>query len=74
VPVIYRFDGYVIRMYFEDHNPPHVHVVGPDFEALVAIEDGTVVAGVLPAKCRGETLHWIAANRALLAEKWEEMH
>jgi hypothetical protein len=74
MPVIYRFSGYVIRMYFEDHNPPHVHVVGPDFEALVAIEDGAVIAGDLPAKCRSEALDWIAANRALLAEKWEEMH
>jgi hypothetical protein len=74
MPVIYRFGGYVIRMYFEDLNPPHVHVVGPDFEALVVIEDGAVIAGALPAKCRGEALGWIAANRALLAEKWEEMH
>lgn len=74
MPVIHRFDSYVIRMYFEDHNPPHVHVVGPDFEALVSIEDGILIAGDMPAKCRREALDWIAVNRVLLAKKWEDMH
>jgi hypothetical protein len=74
MPVIQRFDGYVIRMYFEDHNPPHVHVVGPDFEALVAIEDAAVLVGDIPAKVRKEALGWVAANEASLAQKWEEMH
>ncbi len=74
MPVIQRFDGYVIRMYFEDHNPPHVHVVGSDFEALVAIEDAALLVGDIPARFRREALDWIAANSALLTQKWEEMH
>lgn len=32
MPVLFDAGSYVIAMYFEDHNPPHVHVVGPDFE------------------------------------------
>jgi hypothetical protein len=74
MPVIQRFDGYVIRMYFEDHNPPHVHVVGPDFEALVAIKDVAVLVGDISARFRREALDWIAANSASLAQKWEEIH
>ena len=74
MPVMHRFDGYVICMYFEDHNPPHVHVVGPDFEALVTIEDAILFAGDLPTRCRREALEWIAANRMLLTDKWEKFH
>jgi hypothetical protein len=74
MPVIRRFGGYVIRMYFEDYTPPHVHVVGPDFDALVSIEDAVVFLGGIPPKHSREALDWIAANRASLIEKWKEMH
>ena len=74
MPVIQRFNGYVIRMYFEDHNPPHVHVVGPDFEALVAIEDQVILAGEIPNQHRREALDWIAANTDMLMTEWERMH
>jgi len=73
MPVLQRFDGFVIRMYFEDHNPPHVHVVGPDFEAHVSIGDLAILAGEIPPKFSREALNWIAANKSSLLAKWEEM-
>jgi len=36
MPTIKDFGGYKITLYAEDHNPPHVHVIGPDFQAKVA--------------------------------------
>lgn len=74
MPVIQRFNGYVIRMYFEDHNPPHVHVVGPGFEALVAVEDQALFEGEIPAPYRREALDWIAANTEMLMAEWKRMH
>jgi len=73
MPVLQRFAGFVIRMYFADHNPPHVHVVGPDFEALVSVADLAVIAGELPARFSREALDWIVENRAFLLLKWEEL-
>ena len=61
-------------MYFEDHNPPHVHVVARDFEALVTIREGSVIAGALPDRHRVTALGWIRANRKMLLEKWDEYH
>ena len=58
----------------EDHNPPHVHVVGPDFEMLVAIRDGSVLTGAAPARVRRTALRWIAGNRTALLEKWDMFH
>ena len=42
MPTLHETGAYVIAMYFEDHNPPHVHVVGPDFEGLIALDDMSV--------------------------------
>ncbi|MBS0473338.1 MAG: DUF4160 domain-containing protein [Proteobacteria bacterium] len=74
MPTLARFAGFEIAMYFEDHNPPHVHVVGPDFEMLVAIRNDAVLAGEAPARVRRMALRWIAANRDELLTRWEDYH
>jgi Domain of unknown function (DUF4160) len=56
------------RIYAEDHNPPHVHVIGPDFQAKVRIADAEVFAGAIPPRHRREALSWISANRDRLME------
>jgi len=74
MPPLFRTGGYVIAMYFEDHNPPHVHVAGPDFEGLVRISDLTVFRGSIPSRFSREALKWIEENRGLLFSKWNEWH
>ena len=74
MPVLHNACGYVIAMYFADHNPPHVHVVGPDFEGLVAIGDLVVFRGYIPSKFFREALSWIDENRETLLSKWNEWH
>jgi hypothetical protein len=73
VPTIEDFGAYKVTMYAEDHNPPHVHVVGPDFQAKVRISDAEVFAGAIPPRHRREALSWIAANRVNLMERWDEL-
>ncbi|MHB8659658.1 MAG: DUF4160 domain-containing protein [Solirubrobacteraceae bacterium] len=48
MPTISRFYGIVIRMYFADHAPPHIHAVYGGEEAVVAIADGVVLHGAIP--------------------------
>jgi hypothetical protein len=50
MPEISRFHGIVIRMYFNDHNPPHFHVEYNEFEASVAIDTLGMMEDSLPAK------------------------
>ncbi len=33
---IKRFGGFKLVMFFQDENPPHVHIKGPDFERRLA--------------------------------------
>src|SRR5208337_2085927 len=40
-----------IRMYADDHHPPHFHIVAHDFQVLVRIADFAVIAGdALPSQ------------------------
>ena len=72
MPVLKRFSNFVIRMYFRDENPPHVHVVGADFEARVTIRGATIIGGKLPARVSREALAWISANSIFLLEEWKD--
>ena len=74
MPTLFNGGSDVIAMYFEDHNPPHVHVVGKDFEALVRISDLTIFRGSLPKKVTREALQWIEEIREILDAKWIEWH
>ncbi len=54
MPEISRFFGIVIKMFFDDHNPPHFHAEYGDSEALIDIRSLSVFAGRLPPRvCRG---------------------
>lgn len=44
MPEISRFFGIVIKMFFEDHNPPYFHAEYGDGEALIAIRNLSVFA------------------------------
>jgi hypothetical protein len=60
MPTLARFANFEIDMYFEDHNPPHAHVVGRNFEMLIAIRDGAILLGDAPARVRRTAQRWIA--------------
>ena len=53
MPEISRFYGIVIKMYFDDHLPPHFHAEYGGDEVLVNINTLTAVAGKLPARAFG---------------------
>lgn len=52
MPVLSRFYGIVIRMYFQqsEHNPPYFHASYGDYVAAIGINDGVVLEGELPKK------------------------
>jgi hypothetical protein len=72
MPKIEDFGEYVIRIYPGDHNPPHVHVIGPDFAAMVAIGNAEVIQGQLPTKVETKVLAWCQKNQARLTSEWEK--
>ena len=73
MPTVKRFGSVKIKIYGGDHNPPHVHIIGTDFAALVAIADGEILSGTLAARNRTTILRWIANNRGALIEIWNRL-
>lgn len=71
MPTISWFYGISIRMYVRDHPPPHFHAVYGEFEACIAIADGTVVDGRLPTRARRLVVEWASLHRAELTRNWE---
>ena len=74
MPTLQRFGSVSARMYADDHRPPHFHIVGPDFQALVRISDLTVIAGEARPAQIAEVIAWAEANREYLARKWAELN
>ena len=52
MPEICRFYGIVIRMFFDDHNPPHFHAIYGEHEVVIGIQSLAVLRGRLPARAR----------------------
>jgi len=52
MPVLSKFYGIIIRMYFqqEEHNPPHIHALYGDDIAAVSIHSANILEGHLPPK------------------------
>ena len=47
MPVLSRFYGIIIRMYFlpKEHNPPHVHVIYQDETFSISIKELAIIDG-----------------------------
>lgn len=50
MPTISLFYGIVIRMYFNDHAPPHFHARYGEDEATIEIDTFSVLAAALPSR------------------------
>jgi hypothetical protein len=69
MPTIAYFLGISVDMYYRDHAPPHVHVLYPGYEALLAIEDARVLRGKLPPTAMLVVRRWMI--RAALLTNWQ---
>ena len=71
MPIISYFFGIYIRMYNDDHDPPHFHVDYQGQHAQFAIETGELLAGKLPSKAVKLVREWAKDHQEELRENWE---
>ena len=73
MPVLARFYGITIRMYFQqsEHNPPHIHAIYGEDIAVIEIQTGSVLEGFLPPKALSMVREWIQENRNELYVIWK---
>jgi hypothetical protein len=70
MPEICRFYGIIIQMFFNDHNPPHFHVVYGDFRAVININD-EIVEGFMPKRALKLVFEWMDLHKPELLENWK---
>lgn len=71
MPTVSRFYGIVIRMYFDDHPPPHLHAVYAGQTAVIAIETGAVLRGEIPDRALRLVREWTNEHHDALTDDWE---
>jgi len=71
MPEISRFYGIVIKMFFDDHNPPHLHALYGEYEVLININSFAVFAGNLPPRALGLVIEWATQHQDELLINWE---
>jgi hypothetical protein len=71
MPEICRFYGIIIRMYFDDHAPPHFHASYGNYQAVFGIENLGVLGGTFPPRAHGLVVEWATQHQDELRMAWD---
>jgi hypothetical protein len=71
MPVISRFHGITVMMYFADHPPPHFHAKYGGEHARFSL-DGTLIDGHMPPGPLRRVEEWAGLHRAALERCWDQ--
>jgi len=75
VPTITTIDGVKITMYPDDQAPPHFHVLTPDGEAQIRIDNLAVIRGRLRRSDLAKVIEWASGkNRVALMNEWNRLN
>jgi len=73
MPTISVFFGIVIRMYFDDHNPPRIHAEYRDDKAVFDFR-GNILAGDISSRTAVRLIReWIDLHQFELVQTWNNM-
>ena len=70
MPELSRFYGLIVKMFFKDHAPPHVHIVYGEYVAIYDIKTQEMTEGDLPARGQALVKEWLALHTVELLEIW----
>lgn len=70
MPIISKFFGIIIRMFYDEHNPPHLHTEYKGNKALFDFR-GNIIIGDLKSKTATRLVReWIDIHINALVEDW----
>jgi hypothetical protein len=71
MPVIARFYGILIKIYFREHGVPHFHALYGEYNGVYEIESLEILEGDLPNRAHKMVQEWAALYGDDLLEMWE---
>ena len=69
MPTVSMFYGILIRMYYDDHNPPHFHAFYNEYEAMFDF-NGNLLDGKFPNKELKLVEAWSIIHKKELEANW----
>jgi hypothetical protein len=72
MPEITRFYGIIVKMFFNDHSPPHFHAVYGKYNGLYNLKTLELEEGDLPNRAKQLVLEWANDYQEELLKMWEE--
>jgi hypothetical protein len=71
MPIISRFFGIIIRMFFNEHAPPHFHAEYGEHRVVIDIRSLEVMEGRFPRRALELVLDWAELHQDELMEDWD---
>lgn len=72
---VHKAHGCRYAVFINDHDPPHVHVFGQGVEAKLSLDPVALLwSAGFKKSALTRILSEVQARRALLMEKWSEIH
>lgn len=70
MPVIARFYGIIIKMYFKEHGVPHFHAIYGEYNSVINVDTLETIEGDLPNRARKLVLEWAEKYQKELKKMW----
>lgn len=71
MPVIARFYGILIKMYFREHGAPHFHALYGEYNGVFNIETLEMMEGDLPNRAKKLIKEWASSYQKELLTMWQ---
>ena len=71
MPVIARFYGILIKMYFREHGVAHFHAIYGEFNGVFEVSSLNMLEGDLPARAQRLVRDWAEQYKDELQRMWE---
>lgn len=71
MPVISHFYGIAIKMYFNDHLPPHFHAIYGEYNGIFSTETLELLEGDLPERSIRLIKEWSSNYQMELSKMWD---
>lgn len=73
MPIVSRFYGIVIKMFFRqsEHNPPHLHAQYGEHVAIFDLRTCEMLEGDFPRRAQSLTTEWMKLYQKELLRMWD---
>jgi hypothetical protein len=71
MPIIARFYGILIKMYFREHGVPHFHALYGEFNGVFDIDKLEMIEGDMPKRAQKMITEWASKYKDDLLEMWK---